>query len=59
MRYNWSDPSVRADALARPRRRDDAALREAVCAIVDDVRAHGWEALAEQALRIDGREPSP
>lgn len=59
MQFDWSDPSVRAEALARPRGRDDAALREAVGAIVDDVRARGWHALAEQALRIDGRAPSP
>ncbi|MEO6063956.1 MAG: histidinol dehydrogenase [Thermoflexales bacterium] len=59
MRFDWSDPSVRAKALARPRGRDDAALREAASAIVDDVRARGWQALAEQALRIDGREPGP
>ncbi len=59
MRFDWSDPAVRADALARPRGRDDAALREAVGAIIDDVRARGWPALVEQALRIDGRVPSP
>ena len=59
MRFDWSDPSVRADALARPRGRDDAALYEAVGAIIDDVRARGWQALVDQAVRIDGRGPSP
>ena len=58
MRFDWSDPMVRADALARPRGRDDTALRQAVGAIVDDVRRGGWPALVEHALRIDGRAPS-
>jgi histidinol dehydrogenase len=49
---------VRGEALARPRGRDDAVLRAAVAAIVDDVRKRGWPALVEQAVRIDGREPA-
>ena len=58
MRFDWSDPTVRAAALARPSGRDDPALRDAVEGIVDDVRLRGWNAVAEQALRIDGRVPS-
>ena len=57
MRFDWSDPTVRAAALARPSGRDDPALRDAVAGIVDDVRDRGWDALAEQALRIDGSAP--
>lgn len=57
MRFDWADESRRAEALARPRARDDQAMLEAVRAIVEDVRARGWEALVEQALRIDGAEP--
>ena len=52
-RFEASDPA----ALVRPAGRDDPALLGAVRAIVDDVRARGWEALVEQALRIDGAEP--
>ena len=56
--FDWSDPATRDAALARPSGRDDPALREAVAGIVNDVRDRGWDALAEQALRIDGRAPS-
>ena len=56
--FDWSDPATRGAALARPSGRDDPALREAVAGIVNDVRDRGWDALAEQALRIDGRAPS-
>ena len=59
MRFDWSDPSVRSAALARPRGRDDSALRAAVSAIIDDVGKRGWPALVEQAVRIDGRAPGP
>ena len=51
------DPSQRIAALARPAGRTDPALQAAVRAIVDDVRARGWTALAEHALRLDGEEP--
>jgi histidinol dehydrogenase len=44
-------------ALRRPAGREDPALLDAVCAIVADVRARGWDALVEQALRIDGAAP--
>jgi histidinol dehydrogenase len=55
----WSDLSEtdRKAALARPRGRSDPALQQQVRAIVDDVRARGWEAAAEHALRIDGEAP--
>jgi histidinol dehydrogenase len=56
-RFDWSDEATRETALARPRGREDAALLEAVRAIVDDVRKRGWEALVEQAERIDGVAP--
>ena len=52
-RFASGDPA----ALKRPGGRDDPALLEAVRAIVDDVRERGWDALAEQALRIDGAAP--
>jgi histidinol dehydrogenase len=52
-RFVASDPA----ALRRPGGRDDPALRDAVRAIVEDIRARGWDALVEQALRIDGAVP--
>jgi histidinol dehydrogenase len=52
-RFAASDPA----ALRRPGGRDDPALRDAVRAIVEDIRARGWDALVEQALRIDGAVP--
>ena len=48
----------RTAALARPPQRDDASLVADVCAIVDDVRARGWEAVADHALRLDGEAPA-
>ncbi len=58
-RLVWSALSEadRKAALARPRGRSDPALQIAVRAIVDDVRARGWAAAAEHALRLDGAEP--
>ncbi|MFN3944747.1 MAG: histidinol dehydrogenase [Allosphingosinicella sp.] len=58
-RLDWTrmDAAARAAALARPERRSDAALRAAVRAIVEDVRAGGWDALAAHARRLDGAEP--
>src|SRR5205085_8093782 len=53
-RVDWKEPG----ALARPAGRSDPALQAAVRAIVEDVRARGWEALAEQALRLDGEAPT-
>lgn len=58
-RLVWSDlpePERRA-ALARPLGRSDVALQASVRAIVDDVRARGWDAAAEHALRLDGEVP--
>ena len=46
-----------AAALRRPAGREDPALLDAVRRIVEDVRAGGWDAMAEQALRIDGAVP--
>lgn len=57
MRFDWSNEATRADALARPRGRENAALLDAVRDIVEDVRAGGWEALVRQARRIDRAEP--
>ncbi|MDQ3074763.1 MAG: histidinol dehydrogenase [Pseudomonadota bacterium] len=52
-RFTGNDPA----ALNRPTARDDPALLDAVRAIVADVRARGWDALVEQALRIDRAPP--
>jgi histidinol dehydrogenase len=58
-RLVWSElgEAERARAIARPEQRSNAALQAAVRAIVDDVRARGWEAAAEQGRRLDGEEP--
>lgn len=58
-RLVWSDLSEaeRRTALARPLGRSDPALQASVRSIVDDVRARGWEAAAEHALRLDGEIP--
>ena len=55
----WSqlEPAARAAALARPAGRSDPALQAAVRAIVEDVRAGGWDALCAQAERLDGEAP--
>ncbi len=57
--YRWSDLSAadRIFALARPAGRSDPALQASVRAIVDDVRARGWDALCEHAERLDGETP--
>ena len=52
-RFAATDPA----ALKRPSGRDDPVLLDAVRGIVDDVRRRGWDALVEQALRIDGVAP--
>ena len=57
-RFDWSDEGSRKAALARPRGRGDAALLEAVRQIVADIRARGWPALVDQALRIDRAAPA-
>ncbi len=58
-RLVWSelDAPARAAALARPAARADDGLRAAVRAIVADIRANGWSALVDQAVRIDGAAP--
>jgi histidinol dehydrogenase len=53
-RFASGDPA----ALRRPGGRDDPAVLSAVRAIVEDVRSRGWDALVEQALRIDGAAPA-
>jgi histidinol dehydrogenase len=50
---------ARLDALARPPGRRDPALLRGVREIVDRVRSGGWDALAAEALRIDGEAPRP
>jgi histidinol dehydrogenase len=47
----------RREALARPAQRSDPALREAVRAIVEEIRDGGWDALAGVAERLDGEAP--
>jgi histidinol dehydrogenase len=58
-RLVWSelDTAARAQALARPQQRSSPALVTRVRAIVDDVRAGGWDDLARHATAIDGQEP--
>jgi histidinol dehydrogenase len=58
-RLVWSelDEGARREALARPAQRSDAALQAAVRAIVDDVRARGWDAAVDHAVRLDGEAP--
>jgi histidinol dehydrogenase len=58
-RMVWSalDQAERSRALARPQGRASDELVRAVQGIVDDVRTRGWDALVEQARRIDGHEP--
>jgi histidinol dehydrogenase len=53
-RFEADDPA----ALRRPAGREDPALLDAVRAIVADIRGRGWDALVEQALRIDGQPPA-
>lgn len=55
----WSDldDSAREAALERPAARADAALRDGVRTIVEDVRDRGWDALCAHAERIDGASP--
>jgi histidinol dehydrogenase len=55
--WNELGEAEQARAIARPEQRSDAALQAAVRAIVDDVRARGWDAAAEHGLRLDGEEP--
>jgi histidinol dehydrogenase len=58
-RFVWNElgESERIAALARPTQRSDAGVVETVRAIVDDVRARGWAAVCDHALRLDGEAP--
>jgi histidinol dehydrogenase len=51
------DEAERKAVLARPEQRSDAALQGSVRAIVDDVRARGWAAVSDHAVRLDGEAP--
>lgn len=55
--WNQLGEDERRSALARPAQRRDAALREAVQQIIEDVRNRGWAAVTDHALRLDGAEP--
>jgi histidinol dehydrogenase len=52
----WSDDVAATVATLRSFAPPAAAVREAVTAIVDDVRAHGDEAVRAHTLRLDGVE---
>ena len=57
--YEWSvlDADGRRAVLARPAQRTERRLKDAVKAIVADVRERGWDGLCAIAERIDGAEP--
>jgi histidinol dehydrogenase len=55
--WNSLGAAERAAALARPAQRRDADLRASVGAILDGVRDGGWDALAREAVRLDGEAP--
>jgi histidinol dehydrogenase len=55
--WNELGEADRTSALARPEQRSNARVVETVRGIVDDVRARGWEAVCEHALRLDGEAP--
>jgi histidinol dehydrogenase len=55
--WNELGAGERQAALARPEQRSDGALQAAVRAIVDDVRARGWDGVCDQARRLDGAVP--
>ena len=58
-RLVWSElnGAARTAALARPEQRSSPQLQADVRAIVDDIRAGGWDALAAHSERIDGAAP--
>lgn len=58
-RIDWSklDAGERRAALARPRRRTEAAVTEVVRDIFDDVQARGGQAVTDWAIRLDGAPP--
>jgi histidinol dehydrogenase len=57
--FVWSRMTAeeRSAVLARPARRSDPALQASVRAIVEDVRARGWAAVAAHSKRLDGAVP--
>ncbi|HEY5711709.1 MAG TPA: histidinol dehydrogenase [Allosphingosinicella sp.] len=55
--WNQLGEAARAAVLARPEGRADPALQTGVRAIVEDVRARGWEAVVAHAERLDGAAP--
>ena len=55
--WNELDEGARRQALSRPPQRSDSALQEAVRAIIGRVRDGGWDALVDEAVRIDGAAP--
>lgn len=56
---DWSslDAQGRREALARPARRTEARVTDAVREIFDDVRSRGGAAVAEWGLKLDGAAP--
>lgn len=56
----WSELASdgRARLLARPGGRASPELRQAVAAIIEEVRSGGWAGLAAAAERIDGAAPA-
>ena len=58
IRFDWSDPAIRADALARPAGRVDESMLAAVRRTLDSVRLGGWDALVRICDRIDGAPPA-
>ncbi|MDV3257668.1 MAG: histidinol dehydrogenase [Sphingomonas sp.] len=56
---DWNSLSAgeRLSALARPTARCDEQQAETVRAIVDDIRANGWDALAAYCQKFDGALP--
>lgn len=58
LRWDDLDDAGRRDALARPAARTDVRVVEGVRAILDEVAAEGWPAVARHALRLDGAPPT-
>ncbi len=58
-RYDWSSlsPAERTAALARPLKRRDAAVRDVVRRIFDEVEHEGEAAVRRWSMNLDGRAP--
>ncbi|MGV3580625.1 histidinol dehydrogenase [Brevundimonas sp.] len=58
-RIDWAklDAAGRREALARPKRRSEANVVDAVRAIFDDVEARGGAAVTDWAIKLDGFAP--